>query len=69
MLQGKLAIFELSIQQKVGIDPSRMSAKKPSFASFESPQPMTRWQQVQMEHEKELAREAAEDKSAVLAQV
>jgi len=59
-LTAKCAIFEFSLQQKVGIDPSQRSARKPSFAAFEEPRPMTRWQQVVAEHEKELETEAAE---------
>lgn len=59
-LTAKLAIFEFSLQQKVGIDPSQRSARKPSFAAFAEPRPMTPWQVVQAEHEKELEKEAAE---------
>jgi hypothetical protein len=65
MLQSKLAIFELSIQQRVGIDPSRTSAKKPSFANFSSPPVMTRWQMQVAEHEARLA--AEEEKTATAA--
>jgi len=61
MLQGKLAIFEIAIQQRVGIDPSRTSAKKPSFAGFEEPLPISRWQQVVLDHEKELAMEVEKE--------
>jgi hypothetical protein len=59
-LTAKLAIFEFSLQQKVGIDPAQRSARKPSFGAFEEPRPMTRWQQVVAEHEKGLEKEAAE---------
>jgi len=62
-LTAKLAIFEFSINQKVGIDPSRLSAKRPSFANFDSPPSMSRWQQVQAEHETQMAKEVAEEES------
>jgi hypothetical protein len=60
LLASKLAIYELSIQQRVGIDPSRTSAKKPSFATFSSPPTMTRWQQYQQEYETAVDKEENE---------
>lgn len=65
-LQTKLAIFEISIQQKVGIDPSRITPRKPSFASMEMPPMMTSWQHTVDEHEKLLAKEVAEEKASAL---
>jgi hypothetical protein len=62
-LTAKLSIFEFSLQQKVGIDPSQKNPRKPSFATFEEPRPMTRWQVVQQEHEKQLEKEAAEEEA------
>jgi hypothetical protein len=62
-LTAKLAIFEFSLQQKVGIDPSQRSARKPSFAAFAEPRPMSPWQVVQAEHENQLAKEAAEEET------
>ena len=64
LLQSKLAIFELSMQQKSGIDPSRMAAKKPSFANFTSPPITTRWEQFQRDYEIELAKEDTDEVKA-----
>lgn len=51
LLQSKLAIYEISMQQRNGIDPTKLAAKKPSFSSFTSPPVITRWQQFQNEYE------------------
>lgn len=63
MLNAKIAMYEMNINARVGIDPTRKRAEKPSFASFVSPQSKTSWQVEQDEHnariEKELAEEAA----------
>lgn len=64
VLTSKLAIFELSIQQRAGIDPSRMAAKKPSFASFTSPPVMTRWEQYRQEYEAALAKDDVDEMKA-----
>jgi hypothetical protein len=68
-LTAKCAIFEFSVNQKVGIDPSQRTPKRPSFSSFEEPRPMTRWQQVQMEHEKQLEKEELEKEAEEPAKV
>jgi hypothetical protein len=62
-LTAKCAIFEFSVNQKVGIDPSQRTARKPSFAAFAEPRPMSPWQVVQAEHENQLAKEAAEEET------
>jgi hypothetical protein len=56
-------MYELNINARVGIDPTRKRAEKPSFASFTSPPVKTSWQAEVEAHdlqiEKELAEEAA----------
>jgi hypothetical protein len=63
MLQAKVGLYELNINQRVGIDPTRKRAEKPSFASFSMPPSKTSWQAEQEAHdiriEKELEEEAA----------
>jgi hypothetical protein len=62
-LQTKISMYELNINARVGIDPTRKRAEKPSFASFTSPPVKTSWQAEVEAHdlqiEKELAEEAA----------
>ena len=62
-LAATVSLYQMNINQRVGIDPTRKRAEKPSFASFESPRVKTSWQVEQEEHdlqiEKELAEEAA----------
>src|ERR1700676_5370700 len=43
MLNAKCGLYEININQRVGIDPTRKRAEKPSFASFTSPPVMTSW--------------------------
>ena len=63
LLQAKVGMYELNINQRVGIDPTRKRPEKPSFANFNSPPAMSSWQKEVAEHdaqiEKELAAEAA----------
>ena len=62
LLQAKVGMYELNINQRVGIDPTRKRPDKPSF-NFNSPPAMSSWQKEVAEHdaqiEKELAAEAA----------
>ena len=73
LLQAKVGMYELNINQRVGIDPTRKRAEKPSFASFTSPKVKTAWQAEQEEHDariaKELMEEAAEAAAATAAKV
>jgi len=62
-LTAAVALYQVNINQRVGIDPTRKRPEKPSFASFNSPPAMSLWQKEVAEHdaqiEKELAAEAA----------
>ena len=49
VLMAKIAMYEMNINQRVGIDPTRTRAEKPSFANFNSPPMKSRWQQEQDE--------------------
>ncbi len=57
LLQAKTQLYEMNINARVGIDPTRKRADKPSFASFTSPPAKTSWQAEVEAHE---ARNAAE---------
>jgi len=63
LLTAKVTMYEQNINQRVGIDPTRVRSEKPSFASFKNPPVMTTWQKEQADHnaqiDKELAEEAA----------
>ena len=71
LLQAKVGMYELNINQRVGIDPTRKRAEKPRFASFTSHKVKTAWQAEQEEHDariaKELMEEAAEAEAATAA--
>jgi len=62
-LNAVVSMYQININQRVGIDPTRVRSEKPSFANFKNPPVMTSWQKEQAEHnaqiEKELAEEAA----------
>jgi hypothetical protein len=62
-LAAAVALYQVNINQRVGIDPTRKRPEKPSFANFNSPPAMSSWQKEVAEHdaqiEKELAAEAA----------
>jgi len=72
-LTATVALYQMNINQRVGIDPTRKRAEKPSFASFTSPKVKTAWQAEQEEHDariaKELMEEAAEAAAATAAKV
>jgi outer membrane protein TolC len=61
-LAAAVALYQVNINQRVGIDPTRKRPDKPSF-NFNSPPAMSSWQKEVAEHdaqiEKELAAEAA----------
>ena len=61
LLQAKVGMYELNINQRVGIDPTRKRAEKPSFANFESPRVKTSWQVEQEEHDARIAKELMEE--------
>ena len=61
LLQAKVGMYELNINQRVGIDPTRKRAEKPSFASFTSPKVKTAWQAEQEEHDARIEAELAEE--------
>jgi len=63
LLNAKVAMYELAINRRVGIDPAAKAPQMPNFKDFNSPPPMTRWQQQvalnDAQNAKELAEEAA----------
>jgi hypothetical protein len=72
-LAATVSLYQMNINARVGIDPTRKRAEKPSFASFTSPKVKTAWQAEQEEHDariaKELMEEAAEAAAATAAKV
>lgn len=60
-LQTKVSMYEMNINARVGIDPTRKRAEKPSFASFTSPPVKTSWQVEVEEHEARIAKELEEE--------
>ena len=61
LLQAKTQLYEMNINARVGIDPTRKRAEKPSFASFTSPPVKTSWQVEVEEHEARIAKELEEE--------
>lgn len=57
LLNGKIMLYETSINRRVGIDPARTSAVKPSFAGFTSPPMKSSWQVEVEAHEAEMEKE------------
>ena len=64
LLQAKVGMYELNINQRVGIDPTRKRAEKPSFANFSSPPMKTSWQSQVEEHDAQIEAELAEEAAA-----
>lgn len=64
LLQAKVGMYELSINRRVGIDPTSKRAEKPSFASFTSPPVKTSWQAEQEAHEARIAEELNNEEEA-----
>jgi hypothetical protein len=60
-LNAAVLTYQLNINQRVGIDPTRKRAEKPSFASFTSPKVKTAWQAEQEEHDARIEAELAEE--------
>ena len=64
LLQAKIMLYEQNINARVGIDPTRKRAEKPSFASFQSPKVKTSWQAEQEAHEVQIQKELDEEEAA-----
>jgi hypothetical protein len=64
LLQAKIMLYETNINARVGIDPTRKRADKPSFASFVTPPVKTAWQAEQEAHNEQIERELAEEEEA-----
>jgi hypothetical protein len=60
-LTATVALYQMNINQRVGIDPTRKRAEKPSFTSFTSPKVKTAWQAEQEEHDARIEAELAEE--------
>ena len=69
VLMAKIAMYEMNINQRVGIDPTRTRAEKPSFANFNSPPMKSRWQQEQDEWDATLEAERKAEEAAKTATV
>jgi hypothetical protein len=63
MLTGKISMYELNINRRVGIDPTAKRPEKPSFASFTSPPMETSWQAEVRAHDEQIEKELAEEKT------
>jgi hypothetical protein len=64
LLQAKVLMYEQSINARVGIDPTRKRAEKPSFANFNSPPALSAWQKEVAEHDAQNAKELEEEAAA-----
>jgi hypothetical protein len=64
LLQAKVMLYEQNINARVGIDPTRTRAEKPSFASFVSPPVKTSWQAEQDAHNARIAEELENEAEA-----
>jgi hypothetical protein len=67
LLNAKIGMYELNINQRVGIDPTRKRLEKPNFASFTSPPVMSTWQKEVAEHDAQIEKELAEERAAATA--
>jgi outer membrane protein TolC len=63
-LTAAVALYQVNINARVGIDPTRKMPEKPSFASFVSPQVKTSWQVQVEKHEEQIAKELEEEEAA-----
>jgi outer membrane protein TolC len=63
-LTAAVALYQVNINARVGIDPTRKKPEKPSFASFVSPQVKTSWQAQVEKHEEQIAKELEEEEAA-----
>jgi hypothetical protein len=64
LLNAKVAMYELAINRRVGIDPAAKAPQMPNFKDFNSPPPMTRWQQEVRANDERNAKELAEEANA-----
>jgi hypothetical protein len=69
LIGAKNLLYEQNINARVGIDPTRKRAEKPSFASFTSPPVKTSWQVEVEAHDARIAQELAEEEAAAAAAV
>jgi len=63
-LNATVAMYQININRRVGIDPTAKKPEKPSFASFQSPPVKTSWQAEVEAHDVQIARELAEEEEA-----
>ena len=61
LLQAKVMLYEQNINARVGIDPTRKRAEKPSFANFNSPPALSPWQREVQLHDAQIAKELEEE--------
>lgn len=64
LLQAENLLYKQNINARVGIDPTRKRADKPSFASFTSPPAKTSWQAEVEAHDAQIAKELEEEAAA-----
>lgn len=64
LLQAENLLYRQNINARVGIDPTRKRADKPSFASFTSPPVKTSWQAEVEAHDAQIAKELEEEAAA-----
>jgi hypothetical protein len=60
-LLATVSMYQAEVNRRVGIDPTRKRAEKPSFASFTSPPTKTSWQVQVEEHDARMEQELAEE--------
>ncbi len=69
MLMSKIAVYELTLMPHASRAGAEVVAyqkpKKPNFSFVDMPREKSRWEVVQEEHEKQLAKELEEDKKKV----
>lgn len=64
LMAAKIAMYELNINQRVGINPASKRMELPHFPDFSSPPPKTRWQMEQDANDARNAKELAEEAAA-----
>jgi hypothetical protein len=64
LMAAKIAMYELNINQRVGINPASKRMENPHFPDFSSPPPKTRWQMEQDANDARNAKELAEEAAA-----
>ena len=63
-LSATIAMYQVNINRRVGIDPAAKNPEKPSFANFNSPPLKSSWQLQVEAHDKENAKLDAEEAAA-----